>query len=243
MAIDESALKELEKIRQQMEELKKQQELIQQQVIQGFKEFIRPKVQELVEIAQQIKIQDKNVKNYMYLLEEARKEYTKQTLNFQEKYEQLKKDVKDTSPELLSKLDDVIYEIAPELKGMISEQTQVVAKQVTRALQGAPRFIDPLTGQTYKTWTDALKDRGQEDQIRKDSPARVFVRLNSYELLPITDITFKAVNDCVETPGCLENLKETFLNRVRANPRYILQENDALDIILDYLKNHKTENV
>ena len=232
------ALKMLEELRKKQEELLRQINAKKQEVIEQFKAALKEPINELVNRYNTMMEADKRVKELTEELKLARENYAYHSTKFREQYDKLVNMAKESSPESVDLLNQTVLQIAPELKNVLSENTKTVAKQVSRFLSSQASLIDPFTGKTYVSWTDALRDRGKENLIRGDSPHRVFMREFRYDLVPLDETTQKTIIDCNDTPGCIENLAD----RVVAS-KHPLEPNDIIDTINDFLRAHPAQSI
>jgi len=254
--VDKTALDEYEKIRREYEEKLKQYQLMQQQLINQFKADIQPQIQQLVTLYKQRQDEDRHIKTLQEELKKARENYAYLSQKFMDTYNSIINTAK-MLPDSEKLVRETIFAVAPELRNAISETTKATARSVAKFLSAQARYIDPFTGKTYVSWTDAVRDllepkpEGREltpeekEQVEKiekrlsnDSAHRVFNNELGYDLLPLNNETIEEVNDCLETPGCRDNL----VNALRKATN-TLTENEIIDLINDYLKTHPKEQI
>jgi len=255
--VDKTTIDEYEKIRREYEEKLKQYQLMQQQIVNQFKSDLRPKIEELVTLYKQRQDEDRHIKTLQEELKKARENYAYLSQKFMTAYNSIL-NTANLLPDSEKLVMDTIFSIAPELRNAISETTKAVARSVSKFLSSQARYIDPFTGETYISWADAVRDKlipkpreGEEltlaqkqqadtimDKLSNTSAHKIFRDTLGYELLTLNNETIEEVNDCLETPGCRDNL----YNAVEKAKPY-LTENEIIDIISDYLKTHPKEQI
>ena len=255
--VDKKALDEYEKIRREYEEKLKQYQLMQQQLINQFKADIQPQIQQLVTLYKQRQDEDRHIKTLQEELKKARENYAYLSQKFMDTYNSILNTAK-MLPDSEKLVRETIFAVAPELRNAISETTKATARSVAKFLSSEAGYIDPFTGVTYVSWADAVRDKlipkesegkkltPQQEQQKEEilhklsnmSAHKLFRDTLGYELLTLNNETNEEVHDCLETPGCRDNL----LNAV-AEAKSYLTENEIIDLINDYLRTHPKEQI
>ena len=189
--------------RQQQEALNKLREEAQK--------TFEPLIKQVIDKGQQLKATDQRVKTLEQDLKDARTSYAKQLTDIKQYYNQVIQGI--PLPEYQEMFDREIEKSDPELVNILHEETTRTLRRVTKYLKRQAQFIDPVSGKTFATWQEAADY--YKLYTHDDSAHRVFIRERGYPLLELNDTTITAVNDCINTPGCVETAIGGFIDETK----------------------------
>lgn len=185
---------------------KQQEEALNKLKTEAQKEF-EPLIKNVIAKGIQLKETDQRVKTLEQDLKDTRTSYAKQLTDIKQYYNTVVNAI--PLPEYQEMFDREIKKEDPELLNVLHEEMTKTMKRVTKYLKRQAQFIDPTNGKTFATWQEAA-DYWHLD-THSDSAHRVFERERGYPLLELTDTTVTAVNDCINTPGCVETAVGGFI--------------------------------
>jgi len=255
--VDKTLIDDYEKSRREYEEAQKALQIKQQQLLNQFKSDVKSHIDELVTLYKQRQDEDKHIKTLQEELKKARENYAYLSQKFMDSYNSILNTAK-LLPDAEKLARDTILAVAPELKNALSEKTKTTARSVSKFLSSQARYIDPFTGKTFVSWTDAVREflepkapEGEEltreqlalkeaieNRLSSDSAHRMFNNELGYDLLTLNNQTIEEVNDCIDTAGCLDNIVN-----VMKKTDHTLSENEIIDLINNYLQSHPKEQI